>query len=435
MNSFSEPINNAHVKHSVRHAKVESIYAIGNKCLFDANHDMCVIDYINDLNVRSQSQSKRNKKRKVWKPMGKVFTKIRYSWKPTGRIFIIVGNRCPLTRIASTKEVPLRETTVTPVITPSSELKIYSRKPKASRSIGSSSKAKIVESKSTNTKEPKQSWGSTISDVPSSSLIDCRFGNDHIAKIMGYGDYQMGNVTISQFYYVEGLGHNLFFVGQFCDSDLEVALRKHTCFIRDLDDLDLLKGSRGFNLYTLSMDNLLLSYPICLLSKASKTKSWLRHRRLSHLNFDYITSLAKQGLVRGLPKLKYQKDHLRSTCALAKSKKHSHKPKTEDFIQEKLYLLYMDLCGSIRIHNINRRNYILVIINDYSRFTWVKFLRSNDEVLEFVIKFLKMIQDRLNATVRNIRTDNGPEFVNQNLKAYYEEVRILHQTSVARSLQ
>ncbi|GJV07104.1 retrovirus-related pol polyprotein from transposon TNT 1-94 [Tanacetum coccineum] len=267
----------------------------------------------------------------------------------------------PLTRIASTKEVPLRETTITPVITPSSELKIYSRKPKASRSVRSSSKAKIVESKSTNTKEPKQSWGSTISDVPSSSLIDCTviFDNDHTAKIMGYGDYQMGN--------------------------------------------------------------------------ASKTKSWLRHRRLSHLNFDYITSLAKQGLVLGLSKLKYQKDHLHSTCALAKSKKHSHKPKTEDSIQEKLYLLHMDLCGSMRIYSINRRKYILVIIDDYSWFTWVKFLRSKDEVPEFVIKFLKMIQHRLNATVHNIKTDNGPEFVNQNLKAYYEEVGISHQTSVAHT--
>ncbi|GKB64754.1 retrovirus-related pol polyprotein from transposon TNT 1-94, partial [Tanacetum coccineum] len=140
--------------------------------------------------------------------------------------------------------------------------------------------------------------------------------------------------------------------------------------------------------------------------KASKIKSGLWHRRLSHLNFDYINSLAKQSLVQGLPKLKYQKDYLCSACALGKSKKHSHKPKAEDFIQEKLYLLHMDLCGPMRVQNINGRKYILVIVDDYSRFTWVKFLRSKDEVPEFVDKFLKMIQVRLNATVRNIRTDN-----------------------------
>ncbi|GJU29386.1 integrase, catalytic region, zinc finger, CCHC-type containing protein [Tanacetum coccineum] len=132
----------------------------------------------------------------------------------------------------------------------------------------------------------------------------------------------MGNVTISRVYYMEGLRHNLFSVGQFYDSDLEVAFRKHTCFIRNLEGVDLLKGSRGLKLYTLFLENLLLSSP-------------------------------------------------------------------------------------------------------------VKFLLSKDEVPEFVIKFLKMIQVRLNATVRNIRTDNGTEFVNRTLRAYYEEVRISHQTSVA----
>ncbi|GJR30410.1 retrovirus-related pol polyprotein from transposon TNT 1-94 [Tanacetum coccineum] len=180
------------------------------------------------------------------------------SWKPTGRIFTIVRNRCPLTRITSTKEVLLKESTITPVITPSPKL------------------------------------------------------------------------------------------------------------------------------------------------KALKTKSWLWHRRLSHLNFDYITSLAKQGLVRGLPKLKYQKDHLCSACALGKSKKHFHKPKAEDSIQEKLYMLHMDLWWA----------------NEDSKYHWEKIYTVY-----------------LNATVRNIRTDNGTKFVNQTLRAYYEEIGISHQISVARTPQ
>ncbi|GJT50795.1 retrovirus-related pol polyprotein from transposon TNT 1-94 [Tanacetum coccineum] len=92
----------------------------------------------------------------------------------------------------------------------------------------------------------------------------------------------------------------------------------------------------------------------------------------------------KQGLVRGLPRLKIQKEHICSACAIGKSKKHSHKPKAKDSIQEKLYLLHMDLCGPIRIQSINGRKYIMVIVDDYSRFTWAKFLRSKDEVLEFV---------------------------------------------------
>nr|GEU31921.1 retrovirus-related Pol polyprotein from transposon TNT 1-94 [Tanacetum cinerariifolium] len=112
-----------------------------------------------------------------------------------------------------------------------------------------------------------------------------RFRNDHIARIMRYGDYQLGNVTISRVYYVEGLGHNLFFVGQFCDADLEVAFQKNTCFIHNLEGVDLISGSRNTNLYTYSLGDKLKTSLMCLLSKALKTKSWLLHRRLSHLNF------------------------------------------------------------------------------------------------------------------------------------------------------
>ncbi|GJR21776.1 retrovirus-related pol polyprotein from transposon TNT 1-94 [Tanacetum coccineum] len=262
-----------------------------------------------------------------------------------------------------------------------------------------------------------------------------KFDNDQIEKIMGYGDYQIGNITISRVYYVEGLGHNLLSVGQFCDSDLEVAFRKHTCFVRNLEGDDLLSGSQETNLYTLSMGDMMASSPICLLSKASKTKSSLWHRRLSHLNFGAINHLAKNGLVRGLPKLKFEKDHLCSACAMGKSKKQSHKPKSKDTNQEKLYLLHMDLCGPMRVASINGKKYILIIVDDYSRFTWVKFLTSKDKAPDFIIKFLKMIQVRLNTPVRNIRTDNGTEFVNQTLRSYYESVGISHETSVARSSQ
>ncbi|GJX07794.1 putative ribonuclease H-like domain-containing protein [Tanacetum coccineum] len=246
---------------------------------------------------------------------------------------------------------------------------------------------------------------------------------------------QIGNITISMVYYVEGLGHNLFSVGQFCDSNLEVAFRQHTCFIRNLEGVDLLTGSRGNNLYTLSLGDMMASSPICLLSKASKTKSWLWHRRLSHMNFGAINHLARHGLVRGLPKLKFEKDQLCFACAMGKSKKKPHKPKSEYTNQEKLYLLHMDLCGPMRVASVNGKKYILVIIDDYSRFTWVKCLRSKDEAPDFIIKFLKMIQVRLKVPVRRIRTDNGTEFVNHTLREYYEKVGISHETSVARSPQ
>ncbi|GKD49773.1 hypothetical protein Tco_1278749 [Tanacetum coccineum] len=126
---------------------------------------------------------------------------------------------------------------------------------------------------------------SQLMNFVSKFLGTVRFKNDQVAKIMGYGDYQPGNVIISRVYYVEGLGHNLFSVGQFCDADLEVAFRKNTCFIQNLEGVDLLSGSRDTNLYIISLYDMLKTSSICLLSKASKIKSWLWHHPLSHLNF------------------------------------------------------------------------------------------------------------------------------------------------------
>ncbi|GJW19085.1 retrovirus-related pol polyprotein from transposon TNT 1-94 [Tanacetum coccineum] len=137
-----------------------------------------------------------------------------------------------------------------------------------------------------------------LTNLVNKFLGTVKFRNDHMAKILGYGDYQIGNVTISRVYYVEGLGHNLFSVGKFCDSNLEIAFRQHTFFIRNLKDVDLLTGSRGNNLYTMSLGDMLASSPICLLLKASKTKSWLWNRRLSYLNFVAINHLARDDLVK-----------------------------------------------------------------------------------------------------------------------------------------
>ncbi|GKE51213.1 retrovirus-related pol polyprotein from transposon TNT 1-94, partial [Tanacetum coccineum] len=192
---------------------------------------------------------------------------------------------------------------------------------------------------------------SQLTNFVNKFLGTVKFRNDHVVKILGYGDYQIGNVTISRVYYVEGLGHNLFSVGQFCDSNLEVSFCQHTCFIRNLE--------------------------------------------------------ARHGLVRGLPKLKFERDHLCSACTMGKSKKKPHKPKSKDTNQEKLYLLHMDLYGPMCVASVNGKKYILVIVDDYSRFTWVKCLR----------------------------TDNGTEFVNQTLHEYYEKVGISHEKSVARSPQ
>nr|GFB47659.1 integrase, catalytic region, zinc finger, CCHC-type, peptidase aspartic, catalytic [Tanacetum cinerariifolium] len=124
-----------------------------------------------------------------------------------------------------------------------------------------------------------------------------KFGNDQIAPILGYGDLVQGTVTIKRVYYVEGLNHNLFSVGQFWDADLEVSFRKSPCFIRDLKGNDLLTGSRGTDLYSITLQDTNSPNPICLMAKATSSQAWLGHRHLSHLNFDTINLLSKNDIV------------------------------------------------------------------------------------------------------------------------------------------
>nr|GEZ35526.1 hypothetical protein [Tanacetum cinerariifolium] len=264
-----------------------------NGCLFSDNHDKCVVEYINSVNASRKSKSvKKPVNRKVWKITGKVFKTVGYQWKPTGQTFMLVGNVCPLTRIATATIVPPREpipivqSTDKPVVT-----LVYTRKPRAKNVVQI-----VLWYLDSGCSKHMTGDRSQLINFIQKFLGAVKFRNDYVAKIMGYGDYQIGNVTISRVYYVEGLGHNLFSVGQFCDSDLEVAFRQHTCFIRNLEGVDLLIGSRENNLYTLSLQDIMASSPICLLSKASKTKSWLWQRRLSHLNFGAINHLARQGL-------------------------------------------------------------------------------------------------------------------------------------------
>nr|GEV06126.1 hypothetical protein [Tanacetum cinerariifolium] len=181
------------------------------------------------------------------------------------------------------------------------------------------------------------------------------FRNDHVATILGFGDLQWGNILITRVYFVKGLGHNLFSVGQFCDSDLEVAFRRNAYFVRNLEGVDL------------------------------------------------------NDLVLGLPKFKYHKEYLCPSCEQGKSKRASHPSKPVPNSRQRLHLLHIDLCGPIRITSINGKWYVLVIVDDYSRYTW--------------------------SLVIIITIDNGTEFKNQVLKEYFDSVGISHQISSVRTPQ
>ncbi|GJZ78620.1 retrovirus-related pol polyprotein from transposon TNT 1-94 [Tanacetum coccineum] len=198
-----------------------------------------------------------------------------------------------------------------------------------------------------------------------------KFGNDQIAPILGYGD--LGN--------------------------------------------DLLIGSCGTYLYSITLQETSIPNPICLMAKATSSQAWLWHCRLLHLNFDTINLLFKNNIVTGIPKLKFVKDHLCSSCQLGSSKRKSFHTKTTPSSKERLHLLHMDLCGPMRVESINGKKYVLVIADDYSRYTWTHFLRSKDETPEVLIDFLTLVQRGLHDQVRTIRIDKGMEFLNKTLHA------------------
>ncbi|GJR34886.1 retrovirus-related pol polyprotein from transposon TNT 1-94 [Tanacetum coccineum] len=311
-----------------RTSNVNAVCAECGKCVFNSNHDACVSRYLNDVNARtkkpkvvpiSASKPKRKANKSVATPHKKTVasdTTIQKSKSYYKKLYENtnqewkwwIAKRCPsgytwTQKPLRTKKIwmpKIRKDDESTSISPT--IDIVSRITNIVQLI-----LFIVDSGCT-----KHMTGNLklLCNFVEKFLGTVRFGNDQFAPILGYGDLIQGNVTIKRVYYVEGLNHNLFLVGQFCDADLEVAFRKSTCFVRDLKGNDLLTGNRGSDLYTISLQETTSSTPICFMAKASPTQAWLWHRRLSHLNFDYITLLSKKEVVNGLPKLKYVKDKL-----------------------------------------------------------------------------------------------------------------------------
>nr|GEY08109.1 hypothetical protein [Tanacetum cinerariifolium] len=323
---------------------VNFVYATCGKCVLNEKHDICVLKVVNNVNSRTKMP-----------------------------IAVHVSTREPKRTVTQSVAKPLRKTVASESNQKSRNItrKLYERLKIVLFIIDSGCL--------------KHMMGilKLLINFIEKFLGTVKFGNDQIAPILGYGDLVQGAVTIKRVYYVEGLNHNLFFVGQFCYADLEVAFRKSTCYIRDLKGNDLLT--------------------------ASSSHAWLWHRRLSHLNFDTISLLSKNDIVVGLPKLKLIKDHLCSSCELRKAKQKSFQTKITPSSKRRLQLLHMDLCGLMRVASINGKRYVLVIVDDYSRYTWTHFLRSKDETPEVLIEFFRLVQRGLHAQVRIVRTDKGTD--------------------------
>ncbi|GKD82148.1 hypothetical protein Tco_1348987 [Tanacetum coccineum] len=243
-NCVVEPKGNVNVQHSKLNVNSELLFVKCNGCMLSDNHDFCVLNFINDVNARVKYKS-------VKKSSKKSKTNAAYQADDLNAY----DSDCDELNTAKVALMVNLSHYGSDALTEVVQIVLWY--------LDSGCSKHMTEDRS------------HLTNFVNKFLGTLKFGNDHVAKILGYGDYQIGNVTISRVYYVEGLGHNLFSVGQFCDSNLEVAFRQHICFIRYLEGVDLLTGSRGNNMYTLSLGDMMTSSPICLLSKASKTKSLL----------------------------------------------------------------------------------------------------------------------------------------------------------------
>nr|GEZ10056.1 integrase, catalytic region, zinc finger, CCHC-type, peptidase aspartic, catalytic [Tanacetum cinerariifolium] len=275
--------NNKHISSACNNIKIDSpdviskvVCAMCKKCLISVNHDKCL-----SKNVNGKNSCGKNQKAKV------SVKEIQKKYQP---------------KVTKPKKVGTPESLATPkprkprfLLRWSPTGKLFNQEGKLVDSSESKSKSNGDNACTSNVLEPK-----IKRFLNSTYLLD---RNDHVAAILGFGDLQWGNILITRVYFIEGFGHNLFSIGQFCDSDLEVAFRRNVCFIRNLEGVDLLKGDCSANLYTINPHEMASASPICLMARASSTKSWLWHQRLSHLNFDTINNLARNDLVAASSKL------------------------------------------------------------------------------------------------------------------------------------
>ncbi|GJZ41573.1 retrovirus-related pol polyprotein from transposon TNT 1-94 [Tanacetum coccineum] len=378
---------------NAKNSNVNFVCVTCGKCVLNDNHDMCVLHYINGVNSRTRQpivvpistrELKQNANQSVATSHKKTVateSTVKKNRSIIRELYEQVSKTCswwyPKFTLSGYKWKP--------------KSLIGNVNPNVSMPIGNATRTAHI-------LEPMTPRCSTLSNTPLSS-------NSFAAR----------------------------FIGQFCDADLEVTFWKSTCYIRDLKGNDLLTGSRGTDLYSITLQETSTPNPICLMPKATSSQAWLWHHRLSHLNFNTINLLSKNNIVTCLPKLKFVKDHLCSSCELGKVKRKSFHTKTTPSSKRRLQYLHMDLCGPIQVESINGKKYVLVIVDDYSRYTWTHFLRSKDETPEVLIDFLTLVQRGLHAQVRTVRTNKGTEFLNKTLHAYFAKEGIRHERSTAQT--
>ncbi|KAJ9561694.1 LOW QUALITY PROTEIN: hypothetical protein OSB04_006854 [Centaurea solstitialis] len=277
-----------------------------------------------------------------------------------------------------------------------------------------------------------------------------KFDRGHVAfsdnpkggKISGKGTVSKGQMTFDDVYYVEQLRYNLLSVSQVCDKKHSILFNYIECIIlspefKTVDEsMILLRTPRRENDYCLDLEDVSSNSSLnCLFLKAYVSEYSLWHRRMCHVNFKNMNILVKNNLVRGLPAKEFSCDDHCLACLMGKQHKSTHKSKEINTISSPLQLLHMDLLGPTNVMSIGKKSYCLVIVDDYSIFTWVFFLRTKDETSGLIKSFVTKIENQTNLKVKVIRSDNGAEFENAELNCVCKEKGIEKQFSASRTPQ
>ncbi|KAK1359193.1 hypothetical protein POM88_043667 [Heracleum sosnowskyi] len=256
------------------------------------------------------------------------------------------------------------------------------------------------------------------------------YGDGNIGQTLRYGNIIIGNVIIEKVALVKGLKHNLLSISQITDRGYHVNFYSTHCEVVSKTTSKIaLTGYRHGNIYEANIQSNTDDSPTCLISKASVDESWNWHKKLSHLNFSNINELVKKDLVRGLPKVLYTPDGLCDACQKAKQRRTSFQSKSESSIEEPYHMLHIDLFGPVNIMSISKKRYTPVIVDEYSRFTWVYFLHRKDETPEVLLDHVRMIETTTKYKVKILRSDNGTEFKNSKMEEFCKYKGIIQQFS------
>ncbi|GJS50923.1 retrovirus-related pol polyprotein from transposon TNT 1-94 [Tanacetum coccineum] len=263
------------------------------------------------------------------------------------------------------------------------------------------------------------------------------FGDDSLGETEGYGSVNCNGITFTRVAYVNGLKHILINISQLCVANFKFLFTKSQGTIFNQNDEVVLIAPRRRDVYVIDMSSFNKESNACFLAKASLSINWLRQKRLSHLNFKNINNLAKYNLVSGIPSLTFSKDKNCLACEKGKHHRASFKTKRSFFISKSLHFLHMDLFGPVKPQAISHDKYTLVIVDEYSRYTWVFCLKKKSDAADCIMSFIRKIETLNEVKVKQLGSDNGTEFRNHKLEEFCDEkaVRTMSNSRLKRPIK